>query len=175
MAFDPSSDFDIAALHAALNAQRRALGMSWPQAALAISAAFGRARNRPLSPSTLTGMTRRTVLEGDGVLQMLRWLNRTPESFTRGGPAARADGAALPAVGREEILRFDAAALYAALDAQRLERALTWKQVASEIGGISAATLTQLAKGGRTGFPHVMRMTRWLGRPAAHFTRGFDR
>jgi hypothetical protein len=39
-------------------------------------------------------------------------------------------------------------------------------------GGFTTVnTLTQLAKGGRVGFPHVMRFFRWLGRPAGSFTR----
>jgi len=32
------------------------------------------------------------------------------------------------------------------------------------------ASLTHLAKGGRTAFPQVMRMVQWLGRCAAEFT-----
>ncbi len=42
------------------------------------------------------------------------------------------------------------------------------------IGNIAASGLTRLAKGGRVAFPHVMRITRWLGRPAATFTRASD-
>jgi hypothetical protein len=48
---------------------------------------------------------------------------------------------------------------------------MTWKQVAHEIGGVNPAGLTRLSKGGRTAFPEVMRIVRWLGRPAASFTR----
>jgi len=69
------------------------------------------------------------------------------------------------------ILRFDTRAIYAALDARRTERGMTWRQVAAEIGGLNAASLTHLAKGGRTSFPGVMRITAWLGRSAANFTR----
>ena len=58
-----------------------------------------------------------------------------------------------------------------ALDAARLERGRTWVQVAQEIGTVSPASLTHLQKGGRTAFPHVMRMVRWLDRPAADFVR----
>ena len=39
--------------------------------------------------------------------------------------------------GQNQILGFDAHAIYSALDAQRMERRLTWSQVASEIGGFS--------------------------------------
>jgi hypothetical protein len=75
-------------------------------------------------------------------------------------------------VSPNRILRFDARAIYSALDVRRRERQLTWAQVAKEIGGFTTVnTLTHLAKGGRVGFPHVMRVFRWLGRPAASFTR----
>jgi hypothetical protein len=67
-------------------------------------------------------------------------------------------------------LRFDTQKLHAAVNAQRVARGLTWQHVANEIG-LGQTTLTHLSKGGRTGFPHVMRITRWLGRPAAEFTR----
>jgi hypothetical protein len=32
-------------------------------------------------------------------------------------------------------------------------------------------SLTYLKRGGRTGFPHVMRVVGWLGVPLAAFTR----
>jgi hypothetical protein len=170
-----TADFDIAALYAALDAQRQARGMSWQQVVREINALFAHTPARPISPSTVTGMRSAGTIEGDGVLQMLRWLERTPESFVPGHPEAAMEAAKLPDVGPYRILRFDTRKLYAALDTQRTERGMTWKQVASEIGGFSAASLTRLAKGGRTGFPQVMRMTRWLGRPAACFTRASDR
>jgi hypothetical protein len=44
--------------------------------------------------------------------------------------------------------RFDAAALYAALDAQRRARAMTWTQVGAEIG-VSPSTITRTRLGGR--------------------------
>jgi len=61
------------------------------------------------------------------------------------------------------------------LDAQRTARGLTWPQVADEIGGVAPGGLTRLANGGRVGFPEVMRIFRWLGRPAASFTREASR
>jgi len=38
-------------------------------------------------------------------------------------------------------------------------------------GPIAAASLMHLAKGGRTGFPHVMWIVRWLGQPTTAFMR----
>jgi hypothetical protein len=51
---------------------------------------------------------------------------------------------------------------------------MLWREVAAEIGGVTAASLTRLAHGGRVGFPDVMSIVEWLARPAASFTRGFD-
>jgi hypothetical protein len=175
MNLEQTADFDIEALSAALDAQRIARGLSWQQVAREINALFERTPATPLSVSTLTGMRGRAVLEGDGVLQMLRWLNRTPESFVPGSEEGAAESARLPDVAPHQILRFDTRKLYAALDAQRIERGLTWKQAADEIGGFNAAGLTRFSKGGRTGFPHVMRIARWLARPAVFFTRASSR
>jgi hypothetical protein len=162
--------FDIQALYGALDTERRARGISWQQVAREISSRLKSVPARPISPSTLSGMRNRRIVEGDGVLQMLLWLRRTPESFVPGNEAPE-ENAKLPDVPEAGILRFDTAALYLALDAQRINRGMTWKQVAHEIGGVSPAGLTRLSKGGRTAFPDVMRIVRWLGRPAASFTR----
>jgi hypothetical protein len=166
-----SVDFDVDALYAALDERRRARGLSWQGVAREVSRPFDTTPSRPIAASTLTGMRTRRAIEGDGVPQQLRWLNRTPESFVPGGAGAAAADCALPHVAPNKILRFDTRAIYAALDAQRRDRGLTWKQVAIDIGGFQPAALTRLANGGRTGFPDVMRIARWLGRPVASLTR----
>ena len=169
----PTGDFDVDGLYAALDTERRARGLSWQQLARQISAQFGRTGLSPIAASTLRGMCTRRFVEGDGVLQALRWLNRTPESFVAGHTPASDE--VLPHVESDRILRFDASAIYKALDAQRATRGLTWPEVAREIGGVAPAGLTRLANGGRVGFPEVMRIFRWLGRPAASFTREASR
>jgi hypothetical protein len=166
-----SGDFDLARLYAALDEQRRERRLTWEQTAREISRAFERTSAGPLSASTLTGIPKRGQIEGDGVLQMLRWLNRTPESFVSGVKDSDVD-TALPRVRSDQVLRFDAHAVHAALNARRHDRGLTWIQVATEIGGVTASGLTRLQKGGRVAFPGVMRICRWLGRPAASFTHG---
>jgi hypothetical protein len=128
---------------------------------------------RRLSQSTVTGTRIRTVAEGDGVLAMLRWLNRSPESFVPGHRQSDGVSERLPDVPAGKVLRFDAKKIYAALDARRVERAMTWPEVAKEIGA-SASGLKYLAKGKRVGFPGVMRIFRWLDRPAAAFTRASE-
>jgi hypothetical protein len=57
---------------------------------------------------------------------------------------------------RAKAAPFDVRALFLALDAQRRERGMNWQQV---------------ARGGRLGFPSVMKIVGWLGRPTREFTR----
>jgi hypothetical protein len=57
------------------------------------------------------------------------------------------------------------------MNAQRQARGLTWAQVARELPGFTAPMLTNLATGPLIGFPRVMLLTQWLGKPAAHFVR----
>lgn len=167
-------DFDIDALYAALEEQRRSRDMTWAAVTREINDAFRDVPgHRPIATSTITGLGNgRRAYEGDTILQELLWLDRTPESFVPGldGDAA---GARLRKLGKKQILRWDTKAIYLALDARRQDRGMTWKEVASEVGW-SAGSLRSLSKGGRTGFPHVMRLVRWLGRPAATYTRASD-
>jgi hypothetical protein len=168
-----SNDFSLAALYAALDAQRTAHGLSWSQATAEINRVSERPAIHPISPSTVTGTRTKSVAEGDGVLQMLLWLNRPPESFVPGYRESEEGDRRLPVVAPHQILRFDTQKLHAALNSRRIERNLTWAQVARELA-LGVSSLTHLANGGRTGFPHVMRMTGWLGRTAADFTRASD-
>jgi hypothetical protein len=171
-----STAFDLAALYAALDAQRQARGLTWRGAMREINHVFETTTSRPISQSTVTSLRTKVLAEGDGVLQMLRWLNRAPESFAADVNAAARAAATLPEIPAHLVLRFDTARLHAALNAQRVERGLSWPQVADEIGGrATAAVLTHLKQGGRTGFPDVMRMVGWLKRPVADFTRATRR
>jgi ribosomal protein L24E len=163
------SDFSLQALSEALDAKRRERGMSWTNVTREISRQPPGSRSTGMSVSTIARVGVRRTAEGDGVLQMLRWLDRSPESFIP-GYEERYGAGGLPEVRADQVIRFDTKKLYAALDGQRAERRITWTQVANEVG-LSTASLTYLAKGSRTGFPQVMRLTGWLGRPAAEFTR----
>lgn len=168
------ADFNLRALYAALDAQRRARGLSWSEATCEIRRQPGRAAGHSLSPSTVKGVGARRVAEGDGVLQMLVWLGRTPESFVPGCEVPEDAGARLPVLPPHQTLRFDTKKLHAAVDLRRAQRQMTWAAVAAELG-LGAASLTRLALGGRTSFPQVMRITAWLGRAAAEFTRASNR
>jgi len=172
----PDTDFDVIALHTAINARRIDRGMNWTAVAREVNRADERFDVHPISPSTISGLkNKRWGVEGDGVLQMLLWLDRTPESFVPGHPGAAHPDARLPKVPGKKILRFDVPAIYEKLDGARAARELTWAEAATEIGGLyNAEMLKNMRKQRRTGFPHVMRLSRWLHCPAAALTRMAD-
>jgi hypothetical protein len=161
-------DFDVAALSEALDARRRQRGLTWPELAVQVTDRPSRRSDRRIAASTFQGMSQRGSVRDTVVLQALRWLGRTPESFVPGlaeGPehALPDDDAGRPAL--------DTRAIYLAVNDQRTARGLTWRDVADEIGpGVTAGMLTRLADGTGTGFPRVMRIFQWLERPVAEFT-----
>lgn len=65
---------------------------------------------------------------------------------------------------------FDAERFYKVLEAIRLEREMSWKQVAKE-AGVSASTLTRLAQGKRPDMDSFTALVRWSGRKADDFIR----
>lgn len=165
-----SNDFSLQALYAALDAQRQERGYSWSRATREM---VQHGKRHPLSLSTVKGMRTKALAEADGVLAMLRWLGRSPESFLPASDVTGERGACLPDIPSGKVLRFDTIRIHAALDVQRLERKMTWVQVAEEIG-LGVSTLTHLAKGGRTAFPGVMRIMQWLGEPSARYMYASD-
>jgi hypothetical protein len=171
MAID-QADFDLRALYDELDEQRRARQMSWAAVANAVNGL--RTRRRAIAASTITGLKQRPDGEGDGILQMLLWLRRTPESFVPGAADPHSNCFCRPRLTTGQILRWDTHALFTALDEQRRERQLTWTEVAREVRGFTPGMLTNLSKGGRIGFPRVMRLVKWLDQPAAVFTRVAD-
>ena len=167
-----ANDFDSRAMYAAMDAQRTARGLSWRQVAEEIwtqsSALNERRQDHPISPSTLTGIAKRGDCTCQHALFVLRWLKRTPESFLTIPPEV---GAAPPLrpLGASRRPRWDLAALYAALNARRQERRLTWYELAATLG----CTHSQLT-GIRTaryaiGMRLAMRIVQWLEQPATSF------
>jgi hypothetical protein len=133
-------EFDGSALFAALDARRRAEGLSWPAAAAAIwntAPALNAARdarglaNHPISTSALQTLGRRGNTTCQHALFFLRWLERSPESFLEG--ATPGAGAPLPACGAGRHPRWDLKALHAALNDARTGRGATWAQTAREL------------------------------------------
>ena len=172
----PDADFDIAALSAALESRRLERGLSWTALAREIGRTHGRDGPHPISPSTLSGLRKKHWgIEGDGVLQMLLWLDRSPESFVPGHPGATHPDARLPQAPAGKILRFDVSAIFARIEARREVLRLTWTQAAEDVGRFyNAGMLQNMRKQRRTAFPQVMRLARWLRCPAAALTRVAD-
>ena len=163
------ADFDLHGLYLALEARKTERGLSWREVALEVRGAA-----RRMSPSTLTGFASRAVVEGDGVLQALRWLGRTPESFMPDVADADANRYRLPPA-KGKVLRFDTLKLHAALEAARSGQELSWDEVARRIPGAGGAALRALgARQGRVAFPLVGRIARWLDQPVASFVRTAD-
>ncbi len=65
---------------------------------------------------------------------------------------------------------FDGEALYAALDATRVARQLSWRQVARQ-SGVSSSTLTRMAQGRRPDADGLAALTLWAGLSADNFLR----
>ena len=72
------------------------------------------------------------------------------------------------------MLRFDSAALFAALDHQRGARGMTWEQVAAETG-VSSATIKRTRAGGRMEVDGMLALVHWLGVPVETFVRDLPR
>jgi len=70
--------------------------------------------------------------------------------------------------------RFDAAALFAALDQRRRERQLTWTHVAVETG-VSIATMKRTKGGGRMEVDGMLVLVGCLGVPIETFVRESER
>ena len=159
------------ALSAALDSARRSRSLTWPEMMQEINRPFEGTPSIPISLATVRGIPDKSSVTSAVILQVLRWLHRTPESFLSGSiPPAKA-GATLPEPGSGRILRLDTRALHAALDEERLKRKMTWKQVADELPGFRSGMLLNLAHGPLIGFPRVVLLTQWLDRPMADFVR----
>lgn len=70
--------------------------------------------------------------------------------------------------------RFDAPALFAAIDRQRIARSLTWEQAAKEIG-VASATIKRTQHGGRMEVDGMLAMVAWLGVPVEDFVYDAER
>ena len=71
---------------------------------------------------------------------------------------------------KDEDRGFDTPAFYAALDAQREAKRLTWRQVAAA-AGVSASTLTRMGQGRRPDLDGLARLCVWSGLMANDYIR----
>jgi transcriptional regulator with XRE-family HTH domain len=67
--------------------------------------------------------------------------------------------------------RFDGEGFFAAIDAERQARRLTWKKVAEE-AKVAASTLTRMSQGRRPDVDSLSALCRWSGLNAGDFMRG---
>jgi len=163
------SNFDLRALFDALDSGRRARSLSWNALTREINDLFKDVPCHPIATSTITGLKVKREVVGNGALQMLIWLDRTPESFLP-GKQIPAKGHVLARLSPDRILRFDTRAVFRAMDDIRVERGLSWPQVAEEIRGMNSEQLKRFSKGSGIGIVGVGRIAQWLGRPIASFT-----
>jgi hypothetical protein len=169
MATFRAQDFDMAALHEALDERRRVSGLTWVGATREVNRPDARPVLHPVSVSSVRGTGSGRGIEGNVVLQMLQWLERTPESFVPNHPAPTTPQTLMPRASPDQRLRWDVPTLYAALSDRRQQRGMTWNQVAAEVGGCTPAMLTGLARARHLSIVHAMRLVGWLDRPAADF------
>lgn len=175
----PRGEFDGAALYAALDLRRTELGLTWRGVARELwelSSELNAVRDdHPISPATLTGITRRGDTSCQHALFMLRWLDRAPEEFVAGKLTVA--GRPLPSAGRDRRLRWHLHArprrpqdgLFEAMDAARRSQELTWPELArvlrasgSQLSGLRNARFA-------VGMRLAMNIAQWLERPAADF------
>ena len=166
------SHFSVDALYEAMNARRLELGLTWTDLAREVwqmsDVLSSRRHDHPISPSTLRNIASRQNTSCQHALFVFRWLGRSPESFDPHA-AGTARDRMLPPVGSDRRLRWDLRALYAAMDAQRRERALTWETLARELRcGPAQLTGLRTAKYA-TSLWLAMQITAWLDRPVADF------
>jgi hypothetical protein len=67
----------------------------------------------------------------------------------------------------------DGVALYAALDAQRETRGISWQHVARETG-VATSTLQRTKLNGPMETDGVLSMAKWVGRPLEEFILGYE-
>jgi hypothetical protein len=164
--------FDCDALFSALDAQRRDRGLGWYELADELwkqSAALNAQRkaDHPLCGGAVSRLQTRGATSCQYGLFMLRWLGRAPEEFLT-GPVVDVGDVRLPRAGADSRLRWDLSELHAALNEQRQERNLTWAQLAQELD-CTPSRLTNLRTARLADMDLAMRVTQWLGQPAARF------
>jgi hypothetical protein len=168
----PLPVFDCGALFDALDEQRRDLGFGWYQLAdelwkLSAELNTQRSGDHPLCGGAVQRLHERGATSCQYALFMLRWLRRPPEDFLV-GPVHDVGDVQLPDAGTDSRLRWDLSQLHEALNEQRRARDLTWAGLAMELD-CTPSRLTNLRTARLADMDLVMRVTQWLGRPAAAF------
>ncbi|MBA8795901.1 hypothetical protein FHX74_003542 [Friedmanniella endophytica] len=163
--------FDFGAFVAAYDRERRVRGLTWYAFAdelwdqsEVLNAELG---DHPLCGGAVSRLGARGETSCQYALFLLRWLGRPPEDFLR-GPVVDVGDTTLPTAGPDQRLRWDLHQLHGELDAQRRDRGLTWAALGARLG-CTPSRLTNLRTARIADLALVMRLTQWLGRPAAAF------
>ncbi len=163
--------FDCAGLFNALDAQRRDRGLDWYALAGELwrqsSELNARRTDHPLCGGAIQRLPTRGATSCQYALFMLRWLRRAPEDFLT-GPVVDVGDVALPEAGADSRLRWDLTQTHTALDDERRGRGLTWAELAHELN-CTPSRLTNLRTARFADMDLAMRITQWLGQPAAAF------
>jgi hypothetical protein len=101
-----AAGFDLMALHRVLDDVRSARGLSWSVLADEINAPFAYTDSIPIHVATIRGIARPSSVTSAVVLQILRWLGRSPESFMPATARRFGVDETLPEPGPTKILRF---------------------------------------------------------------------
>jgi hypothetical protein len=163
--------FDCGALFSALDAQRRDRGLDWYALADELwqqSSELNALRtDHPLCGGAIQRLPKRAATSCQYALFMLRWLRRAPEDFLT-GPVVVVGDVALPEAGADSRLRWNLQQMHAALNEERRGCDLTWVELAHELN-CTPSRLTNLRTARFADMDLAMRVTQWLGQPAAAF------
>ena len=163
--------FDGGALISALDAQRADRGLGWNELAYELwnqSAELNaHLADHSMCSGALVRTARRGTMSCQYALPILRWIRRAPEEFLT-GPVVDVGEVRLPEAGADRRLRWDLGQVHAALDEQRREHRLTWPRLAEELD-CTPSRLTNLRTARLADMDLTMRVTQWLGTPAAVF------
>lgn len=164
--------FDCGALFEALDVRRRERELGWYQLADELweqSADLNTERpdDHPLCGGAVQRLEQRGATSCQYALFILRWLERSPEDFLT-GPVVEVGDVRLPDADADSRLRWDLHQLHTALNERRGQRGLTWAELAEELD-CTPARLTNLRTATLADMDLAMRITQWLGRPAAAF------
>ncbi|HEV8063579.1 MAG TPA: hypothetical protein VGP46_02050 [Acidimicrobiales bacterium] len=163
--------FDCGALFQALDAERRDRGLGWYELADELWQQSpdlnARLSDHPLCGGAVQRLRTRPTTSCQYALFMLRWLDRAPEDFLS-VPGADVGNTSLPKAGPQSRLRWDLNELHGALNERRRSLDLTWAELGRQLG-CTPSRLTNLRAARLADMGLVLRITQWLGRPAAAF------
>jgi hypothetical protein len=163
--------FDGNALISALDAQRAERGLDWSRLADELWGQSAELNAQLAGHSLCSGALVRTAKRGSMSCQyaliILRWIRRAPEDFLT-GPVVDVGNVRLPEAGPDRRLRWDLSQVHAAVNERRREHGLTWAGLAAELN-CTPSRLTNLRTARLADMDLAMRITQWLGQPAARF------